>query len=45
MARAARRAPGRTGLPELKEVSISDISNGITNTDELLRRFREEVAL
>lgn len=45
MPRAARRAPGRTAKPELKEISITDISVGITNTDDLLRRFREEVAL
>lgn len=45
MPRAARRAPGRTGLPGVKEVSITNISQGITNTDDLLLRFREEVGL
>jgi hypothetical protein len=45
MARAARRAPGRTGLPGLQEVSIAKVCEGITNADDLVRRFREEVAL
>jgi hypothetical protein len=45
IARAARRAPGRTGLPGLQEVSIAKVCEGITNTDDLVRRFREEVAL
>jgi hypothetical protein len=45
MARAALRAPGRTGVLGLQEVSIAKISKGITNTDGLVRRFREEVGI
>jgi hypothetical protein len=43
--RSPRGAPGRTGRPGLREVSIAEILNGSSTTEELVQRFREEVAL
>jgi SIR2-like domain len=45
MQRSPRGAPGRTGRSGLREVSISALLNDATNVDELMQRFREEVAV
>lgn len=44
-ARSPRRAPGRTGLLGLREVSITELLNTAATSAELLQRFREEVGL
>lgn len=43
--RYPRRAPGRTGLARLREVSIEDLAAGGTDVEDLLARFRSKVAL
>jgi hypothetical protein len=45
MRRSPRSAPGRTGRTGLREVSVSALLNDATNVDELMQRFREEVAV
>ena len=45
MARSPRGALGRTGHPTVREVSITELLVEATSADNLLRRFREEVAL
>lgn len=45
MQRYPRRAPGRTGLASLREVSIEDLLAGGTEVEDLLDRFRSKVAL
>lgn len=43
--RSPRRAPGRTGIVERRKVSIRELLNEVTCVDDLVQRFREEVAL
>ncbi len=45
MPRFPRRAPGRTGLAAIREVSIEDLLAGGTEVEDLLERFRSMVAL
>jgi hypothetical protein len=45
MPRYPRRAPGRTGLAAIREVSIEDLLAGGNEVDDLLARFRSKVAL
>lgn len=45
MPRFPRRPPGRTGLAPTRETSIEDLLAGGTEVDELLGRFRSQVAL
>ena len=45
MPRFPRRAPGRTGLAVIREVSIEDLLAGGTEVEDLLERFRNKVAL
>lgn len=45
MARAPRRAPGRTGLSMVREVSISELMQEGSETEDLIARFRSGVAL
>ncbi|WP_170439605.1 SIR2 family protein [Ruegeria arenilitoris] len=45
LARSPRRAPGRTGLSKLREVSIEELLEGGTDAEELLDGFRQKVAL
>ena len=43
--RLPRRAPGRTGLASLREVSMLNLLAAGTEIDDLMQRFRNEVAL
>lgn len=43
--RYPRRAPGRTGLANIREVSIESLIAGGTEVEDLLARFRNQVAL
>ncbi|HEY8333777.1 MAG TPA: SIR2 family protein [Tardiphaga sp.] len=45
MPRYPRRAPGRTGLATVREVSIEDLVADGADVDDLLARFRNKVAL
>lgn len=45
MPRYPRRPPGRTGLSNVREVSIEDLLAGGTEVEDLLARFRSKVAL
>lgn len=45
MPRYPRRAPGRTGLANIREVSIEALMDGGTEVEDLLARFRNQVAL
>ena len=45
MPRFPRRAPGRTGLAVIREVSMEDLLAGGTEVEDLLERFRSKVAL
>jgi hypothetical protein len=45
LARSPRRAPGRTGLSKLREVSIEELLEDGTDAEELLDGFRQKVAL
>jgi hypothetical protein len=45
MQRYPRRAPGRTGLAKVREVSIEDMVAGGTEVEALLSIFRSKVAL
>jgi hypothetical protein len=45
MARSSSGAIGRTGKAELREVSISSLLGDVTTADELMQRFREEIAI
>jgi hypothetical protein len=45
MPRYPRRAPGRTGLASVREVSIEDLLAVGTEVEDLLARFRSMVAL
>lgn len=45
MPRYPRRAPGRTGLANIREVSIQALMDGGTEVEDLLARFRNRVAL
>lgn len=45
MPRYPRRAPGRIGLANLREVSIEELLAGGTEVEDLLARFRSQVAL
>ncbi len=45
MPRYPRRAPGRTGLANIREVSIEALMGGGTEVEDLLARFRNQVAL
>lgn len=45
MPRAPRRAPGRTGLAAVREVSIAALLADGSETENLLERFRSKVAL
>lgn len=44
MARSPNCAPGRTGRPAIREVSMTDLLRDSKDLDELQRRFREEAA-
>ena len=43
--RSPRSAPGRTGSPQPREVSVSELMSEVTTSQALVQRFREEVAL
>lgn len=45
MTRSPRGAAGRTGLPKVREVSISTLLQTSTTADELYEAFRQELAL
>ncbi len=45
MARSPRAASGRTGLPKVREVSISALLQTYATADELFEAFRQELAL
>lgn len=45
MQRYPRRAPGRTGLASVREVSIQDMMANGTEVEDLLEQFRSKVAL
>ena len=45
MPRYPRRAPGRTGLASVREVSIENLLAGGNEVDDLIKRFRSKVAL
>jgi hypothetical protein len=45
MTRSPRAAAGRTGLPKVREVSISTLLQTSTTADELYESFRQELAL
>lgn len=45
MQRYPRRAPGRTGLANLREVSIEELLADGSEVEDLLNRFRSKVAL
>lgn len=45
MPRYPRRAPGRTGLASVREVSIENLLAGGTEVENLIERFRSKVAL
>jgi hypothetical protein len=45
MTRSPRGASGRTGLPKVREVSISTLLQNSTTADELYEAFRQELAL
>ena len=45
MARSPRGASGRTGLPKVREVSISTLLQTYAKADELYDAFRQELAL
>lgn len=45
MTRSPRGAAGRTGLPKVREVSISTLMQTFTTADELYEAFRLELAL
>ena len=45
MPRFPRRAPGRTGLATVREISIEDLLADGTETEDMLARFRSRVAL
>lgn len=45
MTRSPRGASGRTGLPKVREVSISTLLQTSTTADELYESFRQELAL
>jgi hypothetical protein len=45
MARSPRAASGRTGLPKVREVSISALLHTYATADELYGAFRQELAL
>ncbi|MCA0050623.1 SIR2 family protein [Mesorhizobium sp. B283B1A] len=44
-ARTPRRAPGRTGLASLREVSIQALLEEGTEVEDLMERFRSKIAL
>ena len=43
--RSPRRAPGRTGIRSMREVSIAELMNQATSARALVQRFREDAAL
>lgn len=43
--RSPRSAPGRTGSPSSREVSVCELMNEVTTGQALMQRFREETAL
>ena len=45
MARAPRRAPGRTGLAMVREISMSELVQEGSETEDLIARFRSGAAL
>lgn len=45
MARSPRSAPGRTGRPVIREVSLASLLESSATLDELLQGFRMEVAI
>ena len=45
MPRYPRRAPGRTGLATIREASMDELLASGTEFEDLLERFRSEVAL
>ena len=45
MSRSPRGATGRTGLPKVREVSISTLLQTYASADELYETFRQELAL
>jgi len=45
MSRSPRSAPGRTGEIGLRQISISDLLRETANSDDLVQRFREGVAI
>ena len=45
MPRSPRRPPGRTGLASVRETSIEELLEGGTEVENLLDRFRSQVAL
>lgn len=44
MARNPKGVYGRPGGPELREVSLAEIASASTDVDDLMARFREEIA-
>jgi hypothetical protein len=44
MARNPSGVYGRSGDPELREVSLGELLAASDDVDELLKRFREEIA-
>ncbi|MDH5835327.1 SIR2 family protein [Luteimonas kalidii] len=45
MARSPRIAPGRTGRVGLRQVSVTELLSDAANTNDLVQRFREAVAI
>ncbi|MDJ0390240.1 SIR2 family protein [Roseomonas sp. E05] len=45
MARSPRGAPGRTGRVGVREASMAELLNEAVNSNELVQRFREQVAI